>query len=145
MYLKASICNKNELFLHDSKLNIPLLLSIIFVKREVLDCSAREEVIGKGKIPAQPHTIVKQICFPNGNVLFWSLFYLSKNWMHNVVWGCAEILLLERIRGCNWHAVNSLIYNNCFDADLKVMNGIAFDQGMIYLTNIQRMRCVDKN
>ena len=23
-----------------------------------------------GKISAQPHTIVKQICFPNGNVLF---------------------------------------------------------------------------
>ena len=23
-----------------------------------------------GKISAQPHTIVKQICFPNGDVLF---------------------------------------------------------------------------
>ena len=23
-----------------------------------------------GKISAQPHTLVKQICFPNGNVLF---------------------------------------------------------------------------
>ena len=45
-----------------------------------------------GKISSQPHTIVKQICFPNGNVLFLSLFSLSKNWMHNVVWGCAEIL-----------------------------------------------------
>ena len=45
-----------------------------------------------GKISAQPHTIVKQICFPNGDVLFLSLFSLSKNWMHNVVWGCAEIL-----------------------------------------------------
>ena len=45
-----------------------------------------------GKISAQPHTIVKQICFPNGNVLFLSLFSLSKNWMHNVVWGCTEIL-----------------------------------------------------
>ena len=44
------------------------------------------------KISAQPHTIVKQICFPDGNVLFLSLFSLSKNWMHNVVWGCAEIL-----------------------------------------------------
>ena len=40
-----------------------------------------------GKISAQPHTIVKQIY---GNVLFLSLFSLSKNWMHNVVWGCAE-------------------------------------------------------
>ena len=45
-----------------------------------------------GKISAQPHTIVKQICFPNSNVLFLSLFSLSKNWMYNVVWGCAEIL-----------------------------------------------------
>ena len=33
----------------------------------------------KGKISAQPHTIVKQICFPNGHILFWSLFSLSKN------------------------------------------------------------------
>ena len=41
-----------------------------------------------GKIFAQPHTIVKQICFPSGNVVF----VLSKNWMHNVVWGCVEIL-----------------------------------------------------
>ena len=31
------------------------------------------------KISAQPHTIVKQICFPNGNVLFLLLFSLSKN------------------------------------------------------------------
>ena len=45
-----------------------------------------------GKISVQPHTIVKQICFPNGNVLFLLLFSLSKNWMHNVVWGWAEIL-----------------------------------------------------
>ena len=35
----------------------------------------RQEI---GKISAQPHTIVKQICFPNGNVLFMS-FSLSKN------------------------------------------------------------------
>ena len=26
-----------------------------------------------------------------------------------------------------------------------VMNGMEYDQGMIYLTNIQRMRYVDKN
>ena len=47
MYLKASICNKVELFLRDSKLSIPLHLSIMFVNREVLDCSAREGIIGK--------------------------------------------------------------------------------------------------
>ena len=45
-----------------------------------------------GNISAQPHTIVKQIFFPKGNVLFLSSFSLSKNWMHNVVWDCAEIL-----------------------------------------------------
>ena len=32
-----------------------------------------------GKISAQSHTIVKQICFPDGNVLFCQLFSLSKN------------------------------------------------------------------
>ena len=32
-----------------------------------------------GKVSAQPHTIVKQICFPNGNVFFLSLFSLFKN------------------------------------------------------------------
>ena len=35
--------------------------------------------IAAGKVSAQPHTIVKQICFPNGNVLFLSLFSLFKN------------------------------------------------------------------
>ena len=33
----------------------------------------------QGKISAQPHTIAKQICFPTDNVLFLSLFSLSKN------------------------------------------------------------------
>ena len=47
------------------------------------------------KISAQLHTTVKQICFPSGNVFFLSLFSLSKNWMHNVVWSCAEILLMK--------------------------------------------------
>ena len=47
MYLEASICNKIELFLCDSKLSILLPLSIMFVNREVLDCSAREGIIGK--------------------------------------------------------------------------------------------------
>ena len=32
-----------------------------------------------GIISAQPDIIVKQICFPNGNVLFLSLLSLSKN------------------------------------------------------------------
>ena len=36
-------------------------------------------VTGFGKVSAQPHTIVKQICFPNGDVLLISLFSLVKN------------------------------------------------------------------
>ena len=52
-------------------------------------------VPSNGKVSAQPHTIVRQICFPNGNVLFLSLFPLFKNWMHNVGWGCTEILPLK--------------------------------------------------
>ena len=32
-----------------------------------------------GTVSAQPHTIVKQICFPNGNLLFISSFSLVKN------------------------------------------------------------------
>ena len=44
-----------------------------------------------GKISVQPHTIVKQICFPNGDVLFLSLLSISKNWMHNEIWGRAKI------------------------------------------------------
>ena len=35
--------------LHDSKLSVPLPLSIMFVNREVLDSLAIEEVIGKDK------------------------------------------------------------------------------------------------
>ena len=36
-------------------------------------------ITGFGTVSAQPHTIVKQICFPNGNLLFISLFSLVKN------------------------------------------------------------------
>ena len=32
----------------------------------------------EGKISAQPQTIVKQICFLNGNLLFLSLFSLNR-------------------------------------------------------------------
>ena len=41
-----------------------------------------------GKMSAQPHTIVKQVLRCN----FLALFTLSKNWMHNLVWGYEEIL-----------------------------------------------------
>ena len=50
------------------------------------------------KISAQPHTIVKKL-FSQWQctvlVIFFSIgsfFFLSKNWMRNVVWGWAEIL-----------------------------------------------------
>ena len=36
-------------------------------------------ITGFGTVFAQPPTIVKQICFPNGDVLFISLFSLVKN------------------------------------------------------------------
>ena len=62
-------------------LHIPNLLSFFL-----------PNTMGLGKISAQPHTIVKQICFLNGKVLFLLLFSLSKNWMYNIVWGCVEIL-----------------------------------------------------
>ena len=67
-----------------------------------LSLSVSEEE--KGKISAQPHTIVKQICLPNGNLLFLSLFSLSKNWMHNVVWGCAEILPRKSVLGLKFNS-----------------------------------------
>ena len=71
---------------------LSLRMTIKNSSRGLKDLALPFFISGLGKISAQPHTIVKQICFPNGYVLFYSLFSLSKNWMHNVVWGCAEIL-----------------------------------------------------
>ena len=48
-----------------------MMLSAI---KQIIRCDTK-----LGKISAQPHTIVKQICFPYGNVVFLSLFSLSKN------------------------------------------------------------------
>ena len=46
-------------------------------------------------------------------------------------------------------AIGMLLIHWCTTTALmqivKVMNGMEYDQGMIYLTNIQRMRYVDKN
>ena len=64
--------------------------------------------IDLGKVSVQPHIIAKQICFPNGNVLFLSLFSLFKNWMHSVVWGCAEILPRSFLVNIN----SSMAYKN---------------------------------
>ena len=71
-------------------------------------------IVELGKIFAQPHTIVKQICFPNGDVLFLSLSSLSKNWIHNVGWGCAEILpsiLLKEYKR-KWRR-SSVLFESC--------------------------------
>ena len=47
---------------------------------EVVQTPVKTEREGNlGKVSVEPHTIVKQICFPNGNVLFLSLFSLFKN------------------------------------------------------------------
>ena len=43
------------------------------------DACDTAEMRTHGKVSAQPHTIVKQICFPNGNVLFLSMFSLFKS------------------------------------------------------------------
>ena len=74
---------------------------------DALPLSHKDSTVSKvlrifGKVSAQPHTIVKQICFPNGNVLFLSLFSLFKNWMHNVGWGCTEILPNFFFVSCSW-------------------------------------------
>ena len=73
---------------------VAIIILVIIIKINVLHTSLLRKESCFGKISAQPHTIVKQICFPNGNVLFLSLFSLSKNCMHYVIWGCAEILPL---------------------------------------------------
>ena len=44
------------------------------------------------KIYVQTYTILKQCRSPKGNLLFTPLLSLSKNYMHNKVWCCAEIL-----------------------------------------------------
>ena len=83
--------------MHDSKLSIPLPLSIMFVNREVLDCSAKEEVMGKDQG-------LQLACYKFTDV--------------------QQFVLMQIV---------------------KVMNGIVYDQGMTYSTNIQRMRYADKN
>ena len=73
---------------------VVIIILVIIIKINVLHTSLLRKESCFGKISAQPHTIVKQICFPNGNVLFLSLFSLFKNWMYYVIWGCVEILSL---------------------------------------------------
>ena len=73
-------------------LSSPQQLRAWLVFRTCMYASRTNVLVSRVKIYAQRHTIAKQICFPNGNVLFLSLFSLSRNWMHNVACGCAEIL-----------------------------------------------------
>ena len=78
-----------NLYLSKGTTYLRTVVSVIFLKGQLSEVTTINKL---GKVSAQPHTIVKQICFPNGNVMFLSLFSLFKNWMHNVGWGCAEIL-----------------------------------------------------
>ena len=78
-YLKQSCDSKvNRLFLQLFSLSKNCMLDEVWGCVEILPYPLVIEG-GKGKISAQPHTIVKQICFPNGNLLFVSLFSQSKN------------------------------------------------------------------
>ena len=53
----------------------------------------------EGRISAQPHTIVKQSSKPKGNLLFSSLFPLSKDCMYDEIWGCcAEIMPISNLK-----------------------------------------------
>ena len=69
---------------------------------------------------AASNTIVKQICFPYGNVLFLSLFSLSKNWMHYVGWGCAEIL--PEMKLFTFRCVNTEASADCNDYSKTSLN-----------------------
>ena len=66
------------------KLIIAILEYSYDALRKLITNYARFSFFFLGKISAQLHTIVKQIYFPSGSVLFLSLFSLSKNWMHVV-------------------------------------------------------------
>ena len=56
------------------------LRSNFWDRRDINTATRGKGIYGEmGKISAQAYTIVKQICFPYGNVLFLSLFSLSKN------------------------------------------------------------------
>ena len=67
-YLRTFLSQKKR---HEGEVIVWYVLKIQLKLKNVRQIS--------GKISAQPHTVVKQICFPNGNLLFLSLFSLSKN------------------------------------------------------------------
>ena len=90
-----------------------------------------------GKVSAQPNTIVKQICFPNGNVLFLSLFSLFKNWMHNVGWGCAEILpSLQMFLSKIWHHLKNVFAIRFFDFVSLSFSSRRIEYSMLCLTDL---------
>ena len=60
-----------------------------WIKSRLVDLCATQIAV---KFRTAPHYCKTNLFFPSGDILFFSLFSLSKNWMHNVVWGCAEIL-----------------------------------------------------
>ena len=76
IFMFIAVIDSVFLFIPDilfSRKKFSILLSWFIGEKNVKqvfkkDCLARKTTFGK--ISAQPHTIVKQICFPNGNVLF---------------------------------------------------------------------------
>ena len=82
-----TVCNRRcymNFVFFSCRVVLLLMFSIVtrLIMMEANSCFS--SIIIFGKVSAQPHTILKQICFPNGNVLFLSLFSLFKNWMYNV-------------------------------------------------------------
>ena len=65
-----------NLYLSKGTTYLRTVVSVIFLKGQLSEVTTINKL---GKVSAQPHTIVKQICFPNGNVMFLSLFSLFKN------------------------------------------------------------------
>ena len=57
---------------------------------------------------------------PYGNVLFLSLFSLSKNWMYHVGWGCAEIL--PEMKLFTFRCVNTEASADCNDYSKTSLN-----------------------
>ena len=106
-------CSQYILLQYSSKM-VRAIKLIPLWKSWQMHCTTRNSVKkSDGKISVQPHTIVKQICFPKGNVLFLSLFSLSKNWMDNLGW-----------------AVRKFYQNECSDKRFSLTQD-SFERGFV--------------
>ena len=95
------------------------------------------------KISAKPNTIVKQICFPDSHVLFLS-FFVSKNWMHNVVWAVrifypftlALTLGMDKWLQEIWSkGISMFIILTCYKYNVDVHNTFAAHDVIRYMTS----------